>query len=45
MLQNIPFKLNKLTQQTVNIACYDKWLLPYCLFQTIEFGIDVQWDR
>ena len=45
MLQNIPFKLNKVTQQTANIACYEKCLLPYCLFQSIEPGIHVQLDR
>jgi len=45
MLQNIPFKLNKVTQQTVNIACYDKCLLPNCLLQSIEAGIHVEWDR
>ena len=45
MLQNIPFKLNKVTQQTANIARYDKCLLPYCLYHSIEAGIHVQWDR
>jgi len=45
MLQNIPFKLNKVTQQTAIIACYDKCLLPNCLFWSIEAGIHVEWDR
>ena len=45
MLQNIPFTVNKVTQQTANIACYNKCLLPYCLFESIEAGIHVQWDR
>jgi len=45
MLQNIAFTLNKVTQQTANIACYDKCLLPYCLLQSIKAGIHEEWDR
>ena len=37
MLQNIPFTLNKVTQQTANIACHDKCLLPV-YFRVSELG-------
>jgi len=45
MLQNIPFTLNKFTRQTANITYYEKCLLLYGVFQSIEAGIHVDWDR